>query len=74
MEIGITRLSSEGKIIIPKEMCEEFEEGEKLVIIKKENEIVLKKHIPETALLSEISLAESWLSKEDEDAFAYLQK
>ncbi|MBS3099130.1 hypothetical protein J4462_02875 [Candidatus Pacearchaeota archaeon] len=31
------------------------------------------KEIPETALLSEKALAETWLSKEDEKAFAYLQ-
>ena len=32
-----------------------------------------KMNIPETALLSEASLKESWLSEEDEKAFAYLQ-
>ena len=31
--------------------------------------IILKKDIPEAALLSERSLSESWLSKEDEEAW-----
>lgn len=42
--------------------------------IKNNDEIILKKSIPETAILSEKSLTESWLSKEDEEAFSYLQK
>ncbi len=33
-----------------------------------------KKKISETAILSEKSLAEAWLSKEDKEAFNYLQK
>jgi len=41
--------------------------------IKKINKLSLKKEIPETALMSEKSLAKAWLSKEDEEAFAYLQ-
>tara|TARA_Y100000310_G_C20444820_1_gene697847 strand:- start:524 stop:628 length:105 start_codon:yes stop_codon:yes gene_type:complete len=32
-----------------------------------------KKELPETALLAEKSLSEAWLSKEDEEAFDYLQ-
>ena len=39
-----------------------------------DDEIILKKSIPETAILSEKSLSKAWLSKEDEEAFAYLQK
>ena len=37
-------------------------------------EIIIKKNISETAILSEKSLSEAWLSKEDEEAFAYLQR
>ena len=48
--------------------------GDKLIVIRKDDEIILKKSIPETAILSEKSLAKAWLSKEDEEAFAYLQK
>lgn len=35
----------------------------------KDNEIILKKEIPEMALLSEKSLAKAWLSKEDEEVW-----
>ena len=43
MEIDITRLSSKGQIVIPREMRKEFREGEKLLIIKDKNRLVLKK-------------------------------
>lgn len=35
---------------------------------------MLKKSIPESALLSEKSSAKLWLSKEDEETFPYMQK
>ena len=42
-KIGITRISSKGQIVIPVEMREGLKEGEKLVIIRNNNQIILKK-------------------------------
>ncbi|MEN7982302.1 MAG: hypothetical protein ABFQ65_02555 [Nanoarchaeota archaeon] len=74
MQIETTRMSSRGQIVIPLEMRKDFLEREKFIIIKNNDEIILKKSIPETALLSEKSLAKAWLSKEDEKAFSYFQR
>ncbi|MEK6935785.1 MAG: AbrB/MazE/SpoVT family DNA-binding domain-containing protein [Nanoarchaeota archaeon] len=41
--ISITRISSKGQIVIPIEMRENLLEGDKLVIIKNDNQIILKK-------------------------------
>ena len=73
MQIDTTKMSSRGQVVIPLEMRKDIKEGERLIVIRKGNEIVLKKSIPETALLSEKSLSKAWCSKEDEEAFAYLQ-
>ena len=74
LKIDTTTMSSRGQVVIPLDMRKDIPEGQKLIIIKKDNEIIIKKSISETALLSEKSLAKAWLSKEDEEAFAYLQK
>ncbi len=73
MQIDTTKMSSRGQIVIPLEMRKDIREGDKLIVIRKNDEIILKKSVPEAALLSEKSLAKAWLSKEDEEAFAYLQ-
>ncbi len=72
--IDITKMSSRGQVVIPLDMRKDINEGDKLIVIKRDDEIILRKSISETALLSEKSFAEAWLSKEDEEAFAYLQK
>lgn len=41
-EINITRISSKGQIVIPREMRENFKEGEEFVIIRDGNRIILK--------------------------------
>lgn len=41
--ISITRMSSKGQVVIPQEMREGIEEGEKLVIIKNNRQIILEK-------------------------------
>ena len=74
MQIDTTKMSSRGQVVIPLEMRKDIKEGDKLIVIRKDDEIIIKKSIPESALLSEKSLAKAWLSKEDEEAFAYLQK
>ncbi len=43
VEIEITRLSSKGQIVIPLEMRKGFKEGEKLMIIKTGDRIIIKK-------------------------------
>ncbi len=75
-QIDITRVSSRGQIVIPLELRKDLKEGDKLLVIRRGDEIILKKPqkiICETALLSESAFAENWLSPEDEKAFAYLQ-
>ena len=41
--IGITRMSSKGQIVIPKDMRGEIKEGEKLIIIEGNGKLILKK-------------------------------
>lgn len=43
VEIDITRLSSKGQVVIPTSMRKGFKEGEKLMIIKSNDKIILKK-------------------------------
>jgi len=43
VNISITRMSSKGQIVIPKDMRKGIEEGEKLVIIEKDGKLILKK-------------------------------
>lgn len=73
--IEITRVSSRGQIVIPISMRKDLREGDKLIIIRKGDEIVLRKPKIELdfSALANDSFAESWDSKEDEEAFAYLQ-
>jgi AbrB family looped-hinge helix DNA binding protein len=69
MMIDITRLSSRGQVVIPLEMRTDLKEGDKLIVIRKNDEIILKKSIPENALLSERSFAKTWLNKKEDDAW-----
>ncbi len=43
VEIAITKMSSKGQVVIPRELREDFKEGEKLVIIKNKKQLILKK-------------------------------
>jgi len=43
MEIAMTTLSSKGQVVIPSEFREGMEEGEKLIIIKDDRRLILKK-------------------------------
>jgi AbrB family looped-hinge helix DNA binding protein len=43
MEIGITRMSSKGQIVIPIEMRNKIKEGEKLIVFSSGGNIILKK-------------------------------
>ena len=41
--ISITKMSSKGQIVIPQEMREGIAEGDKMVIIKNDGQLILKK-------------------------------
>ncbi|MBI2129737.1 AbrB/MazE/SpoVT family DNA-binding domain-containing protein [Candidatus Woesearchaeota archaeon] len=43
MDIAITRMSSKGQIVIPAEMREGINEGEKMVIIKNNHQFIMEK-------------------------------
>jgi len=67
MLIDTTRMSSRGQVVIPLDMRKDIKEGEKLIVIQRGDEIILKKSIPETAFWSEKSLAKTWLNKEEDE-------
>ncbi len=71
----MTRVSSRGQIVIPVSMRKDLKEGDRLIIIRKGDEIILKKPNKELEIsaLANEAFGESWNSKEDEEAFAYLQ-
>ena len=69
MLIDTTKMSSRGQVVIPLDMRTDIKEGDKLIVIRKEDEIILKKSIPETAILSEKSFAKTWLNKEEDEAW-----
>ncbi|MFT4326649.1 MAG: AbrB/MazE/SpoVT family DNA-binding domain-containing protein [Candidatus Woesearchaeota archaeon] len=43
MDIAVTKMSSKGQIVIPQEMRSKLKVGEKLLIIEKDNQFLLKK-------------------------------
>lgn len=43
MEIAITKMSSKGQVVIPAEMREGINEGDKLIVIQNKDQIILKK-------------------------------
>jgi AbrB family looped-hinge helix DNA binding protein len=69
MIIDTTKMSSRGQVVIPLDMRKGIKEGDKLIVIRKDNEIILKKSIPESAILSEKSLAKTWLNKKEDEAW-----
>ena len=45
MEMAITKMSSKGQVVIPSEMRRNIKEGEKLLIIKNNDQLIMKKAI-----------------------------
>jgi AbrB family looped-hinge helix DNA binding protein len=43
MDIAITKMSSKGQVVIPAEMRKEFHEGDKLLIIQNDKQLIMKK-------------------------------
>lgn len=41
--IEITRMSSKGQVVIPQELRKGFNEGDKLIVIRNDKQIILKK-------------------------------
>ena len=69
MQIDTTKMSSRGQVVIPLDMRQDIKEGDKLIVIRKNDEIILKKSIPEWTLLSEKSFSKTWLNKEEDEAW-----
>ncbi len=69
MLIDTTKMSSRGQVVIPLDVRKGINEGDKLIVIRREDEIILKKSIPESAILSEKSFAKTWLNKEEDEAW-----
>jgi AbrB family looped-hinge helix DNA binding protein len=43
MDVAITKMSSKGQIVIPAEMRKGFQEGDKLLLIQTDNQLIMKK-------------------------------
>ena len=43
MEIAITKMSSKGQVVIPSEMRKDIKEGEKIIIFREKNSIIMRK-------------------------------
>jgi AbrB family looped-hinge helix DNA binding protein len=69
MIIDTTKMSSRGQVVIPLDMRMDIKEGDKLIVIKNGDDIILKKSIPEIALWSEGSLSKTWLTDEEDEAW-----
>ena len=69
MMIDTTKMSSRGQVVIPLDLRKGINAGDKLIVIRKDDEIILKRSIPETAMWSEKSLAKTWLNKEEDEAW-----
>ena len=69
MQIDTTKMSSRGQVVIPLNLRKGINEGDKLIVIRKDDEIILKKSINDLALLSEESFAETWLNDKEDKAW-----
>lgn len=43
VQMDITRMSSKGQVVIPQELREDFSEGDKIVVIRINDQIILKR-------------------------------
>jgi AbrB family looped-hinge helix DNA binding protein len=69
MQIDTTKMSSRGQIVIPLDMRRDIKEGDKLIVIRNGDDLIIKKSIPEILLASHKSLAKTWLTKEEDNAW-----
>ena len=42
-QVDITKMSSKGQIVIPQELRKDFNEGDKILVIRNDDQIILKK-------------------------------
>lgn len=70
VNIGVTKVSSKGQIVIPSEMRNDLKEGEELLIIKDEDRIILKK----VGKLSEKMREDLEFAKRTEEAWQRIDK
>ena len=69
MDVAITRMSSKGQIVIPTEMRKGIHEGDKLLIIQNEGQLIMKKASKlDSSLKADLEFAkrteEAWKSYE----------
>ena len=69
MDVGLTKMSTKGQLVIPQELRKEFKIGEKLLVIKSEGKLVIKKASElDKQLIEDLELArkteEAWKSYE----------
>ena len=70
MDIAITKMSSKGQVVIPAEMRKGLHEGDKLLIIQNEKQLIMKK-----ASEIEKNLAEDLeFAKKTEEALKRIEK
>ncbi len=69
VNIDITRISSKGQIVIPQDMRKGLSKGEKMVIIKNKDQIILKKADDFSKNLKE----DLEFAKRTEDAFKEIE-
>ena len=43
MDVGLTKMSTKGQIVIPSDLRDEFVTGEKLLVIRNQNQLIIKK-------------------------------
>ncbi|MBI4014854.1 MAG: AbrB/MazE/SpoVT family DNA-binding domain-containing protein [Candidatus Aenigmarchaeota archaeon] len=58
MDVGVTRMSSKGQIVIPAEMRQDVKEGDKMLIIKDGDRMILKKACDTKSFREDLIFAE----------------
>ena len=43
IDVGLTKISTKGQIVIPNDLRNDFKTGEKLIVIKSDNRLIIKK-------------------------------
>ena len=43
IDVGLTKISTKGQIVIPNDLRDNFKTGEKLIVIKNKNRLIIKK-------------------------------
>lgn len=69
MIINTTKIDSMGQVIIPIDIRGDIKEGDKLIVMRRNDEIIIKKDVSDWAILSEKSFAKAWNNKEEDEAW-----